>query len=1108
MTSDPAHPSSPSELKRLLDVLDRAGGHGATATEIAELIWLASHSGVPALPAEAGSGEPARDTSDSAPTDTAEPEAPAGVPEPMPPGRPGLLLSLRSETEPSDSAPYASLLTPLPPMLPHPLSLQRALRPLGRRVPSRRDMELDERRTAYRIARQGALPGTWLPVLRAKPERWLTLHLVYDAGPTMPIWRPLLRELHHIIGQTGAFRRIQLLELTHDGQLRQSPGGRPATLPPRDGRAVALILSDCSGPQWYAGAEAASNWYRTLDRWARTMPVAIVQPLPERLWRRSALPGTAGLLTARGPVAPNSALRFTPFDPAGEGTAGLSLPVLEPSARWFAHWAELVAGPPGAEVPGVVATLPTDPSVVPPEAGRSVPRVLSPEDAVLNFRAFASPQALRLAAHLAVAEPSVPLMRLVQAATEVRPEPQHLAEVVLSGLLTTAPGKPAAEGHYMFRPGVRDVLLRTLPRSAAARIGAVIQRYAGSRPGEFLVDVLTGGAGGTEGVRSRPRGEPLAVVPEETVQRLGRGPTEPADSGTLVAGRYRLHRQQHARARAALWRGTDERLGREVTLKLFRVPKRSKEAKSRFLADAERLASLNIHGLVRVGDFGFHDDRPYLVTDAVDGEDFGRLLNPTPGTPPMEVIRAVGGQLARTIAELHLNGLLHLDLSPSALVMRPDGRVLIIDPGLGAHSLAGIDSGEYRRNTLEPSGALPPFLPPEELFEVMADHRSDLYSLGCLLYAMVTGAPPAPGARAVRNAWVHGAPHPHPELPSALPPEFAALLRDLLATYPKDRPADANEVLDRLIGTRMEDEEIAAVYRAVRATDPDGNRMRRVLRDAIDTVLDGEQTGRYDLKDLFKTEKAHLGTLVESTIQREFRFADGDVMDFRIADVEVDCRFSLAFGQWMFPPEAMGHICLLAWANDDQSKWGVGLLRTDPEWLNSSKNRDLKRTLKAGHRDKIVWLWRDEELPENILLHMPEADREAIFENRSGQGRIIELFRRVQHRRIGRNAVRSVAQQKDYMKRIRGNDGARSVLRHEGIIIMGDYRSHRDIAFQLGLPVPEEGEFVSARVVPAVPGNGRPVAEIGGGSWSLAFPGDPQVTAPELPPTSAVDGRQ
>ncbi|MER6196446.1 NaeI family type II restriction endonuclease [Streptomyces sp. NPDC001586] len=1109
MTSDPAQPSSPSELRRLLEVLDRAGGHGATPTELAELIWLARHRGTPEHAAQVGSEEPVREGSASARGEAPESAVPGdGQEPPQEPGRPGLPLSHRSDTEPSDDGPYASLLAPLPPMLAHPLPLQRALRPLRRRVPSRLETDLDERNTAYGIARQGAWPGTWLPELRARPERWLTLYLVYDAGPTMPIWRPLLQELRRVIGQTGAFRGIQLLELTRHGRLRQSPGGRPAVLPPRDGRAVALILSDCSGPAWYAGSEAAADWYRTLGRWSRTMPVAVVQPLPERLWRRTALPGSAGLLTARGLAAPNSGLRFAPYDGPGEGRpagASLPLPLLEPSARWFAHWARLVAGPPGTTVPGVVATLPTASSAVPLDLGASSPQDLSPEEQVLNFRAHASPQALRLAAHLAVGkQPSIPVMRLVQAATERRPEPQHLAEVILSGLLTTVPGRLSASGHYKFRPGVREVLIRTLPRSMAARIDAVIQHYAGSRLGEFPVTVPTED---TTGARGCPHGEPLAVVTEETVQSLGRSPGALADGpGTLVDRRYRLVQRQHARETSDTWRATDDQLGREVVLKLFHVPMVSQAESQRFLADAERLATLDIQGLARIEGFGFHDDRPFLVTDPVDGEDFGQLLKLAPGNMTLEVIRAIGGQIAETLNELHLNGLLHLDLSPSALVVRPDGRVLVTDPGLGVHGLAGNDGGGFRRSILDQDGPLPPYGSPEQLFDLRADHRSDLYSLGCLLYAMATGAAPALGVRVLRNAWMHGTPHPHPKFRSGFTPEFDALVTDLLATDPKYRPARAGHVLHRLMGTRADDEELTAVADAVLALDPDGIRMGRLLRDAIDAVLDGPQTGRYDWRTLFKTEKTHFGTQVEISIQREFAFADGIDMDYRIAGVDVDCKYSQQFGSWMIPPEVQGHLCLLVWADDHQSRWSAGLLRIRNEWLNAGKNRDLKLTIKAEHRDKIFWLWHQAELPENILLHMPGADREAVLGKPSGQARLNELFRRVQQRRIGRNVVRSVAQQEDYMKRIRGNGGSRSVLRSEGIIIMGDYRAHQDIARQLGLPVPQKGEFVSARVVPAVPGSGKPAAAMDGGLWSLASPGDDAVTAPILPSTSASGG--
>ncbi|WP_261366318.1 NaeI family type II restriction endonuclease [Streptomyces sp. Je 1-79] len=300
--------------------------------------------------------------------------------------------------------------------------------------------------------------------------------------------------------------------------------------------------------------------------------------------------------------------------------------------------------------------------------------------------------------------------------------------------------------------------------------------------------------------------------------------------------------------------------------------------------------------------------------------------------------------------------------------------------------------------------------------------------------------------------------------------------------------------------TLSEDPELAAVHSHLRLLPRAEQRFARTLRDTIDQLLNGEETGRYDWSTLHKTEKTHAGTLVEIKLQREFRFDDGIDMDYKIAGIEVDCKYSQQFGGWMIPPEARGHLCLLVWANDEESRWSAGLFRVKDEWLNRGNNRDLKLTVKANYRDKIAWLWRDAELPENTLLHMRPSDREAVFSHSSGQARLNELFRRAQRRPIGRNVVRTVAQQKDYMKRVRGNGGSRSALRSEGIVILGDYESHRAIASHLGIDPPREGEFVSVRVARIRERqSSRPVALLDGEYWAVATAKDPVETAPSLP---------
>jgi hypothetical protein len=297
-----------------------------------------------------------------------------------------------------------------------------------------------------------------------------------------------------------------------------------------------------------------------------------------------------------------------------------------------------------------------------------------------------------------------------------------------------------------------------------------------------------------------------------------------------------------------------------------------------------------------------------------------------------------------------------------------------------------------------------------------------------------------------------------------------------------------------------QDTELLKVHAELTGTERSQERFATVLRNTIDQLLNGEATGRYSWQSLYKTERTHAGTLVEINLQREFAFTDGAAMDYQIAGVEVDCKYSQSFGSWMIPPEARGHLCLLVWANDDVSRWSAGLFRVRDEWLNRGSNRDAKSTVKAAHRDKIAWLWFDAELPENVLLHMDPGDRRAVFSLESGQQRLNELFRRVQQRRISRNVVRTVAQQKDYMKRVRGNGGSRSALRPEGILIMGDYDSHRAVAERLDLLPPREGEFISVRVARrAIHHQDAPHVVLDGEAWVVATPADPAQVAPLLP---------
>ena len=144
------------------------------------------------------------------------------------------------------------------------------------------------------------------------------------------------------------------------------------------------------------------------------------------------------------------------------------------------------------------------------------------------------------------------------------------------------------------------------------------------------------------------------------------------------------------------------------------------------------------------------------------------------------------------------------------------------------------------------------------------------------------------------------------------------------------------------------------------------------------------------------------------------------------------------------------------------------------------------------------WLFDEQPLPPNTLLQLSEEDANYIMEPASGSERVRRLFRKVQGQKISRNTIATVAQQADYMKRVRYNGGARSTLRPEGIVILGHWESHRAIARDLDVPEPQLGEEVSIRLAHASPGEPNSV-ELDGYWWRIAEQEDPAVEAPILP---------
>ncbi|HEY8482303.1 MAG TPA: SAV_2336 N-terminal domain-related protein, partial [Spirillospora sp.] len=284
-----------------------------TAEELADALWLADWLRAHDSPVGEAEPEPETAESDESSGRTASPPRPPGPPpasgpEPTPPRTVEAGLYVAEQEVPAAAFPVRM---PAIPALPHSLGLSRALRSLRATVPSLTHSDLDEAATAERIAETGVCE----PVMVAAQERRYDLALVADVGPSMVVWRQTVEELRMLLQQLGAFRDVRTWYLDsgaahlslHTGSAFGAGAVRdPDELVDPTHRRLILVVSDCIGPAWQDGRAAA-----LLDRWGRTGTVAIAQPLPQRLWRRTAAAIEPVRFGASGPAVVNERLTVT-----------------------------------------------------------------------------------------------------------------------------------------------------------------------------------------------------------------------------------------------------------------------------------------------------------------------------------------------------------------------------------------------------------------------------------------------------------------------------------------------------------------------------------------------------------------------------------------------------------------------------------------------------------------------------------------------------------------------------------------------------------------------------------------------------------------------------
>lgn len=233
----------------------------------------------------------------------------------------------------------------------------------------------------------------------------------------------------------------------------------------------------------------------------------------------------------------------------------------------------------------------------------------------------------------------------------------------------------------------------------------------------------------------------------------------------------------------------------------------------------------------------------------------------------------------------------------------------------------------------------------------------------------------------------------------------------------------------------------------------------RLIRRAIDEVIDAPRSRRYTINELEKTEKTYIGTKIEILLRNHLELDPGSVLDLNIDGVEVDVKNTIRV-TWTIPNEALGHPCILIGANESTSLCQFGLIVVREDLLNAGRNRDQKATIRKEELRLAHWILKDYPYPSNFWQHMDAQIRREVTSPRSGNRRVAALFTLHQRQVISRSTIEDLAQQKDYMKRIRRNGGARDSLALRQVAILSG-KKHAELIASLNLPYCAKDQFVA-----------------------------------------------
>jgi serine/threonine-protein kinase len=250
--------------------------------------------------------------------------------------------------------------------------------------------------------------------------------------------------------------------------------------------------------------------------------------------------------------------------------------------------------------------------------------------------------------------------------------------------------------------------------------------------------------------------------------------------GVTLGGRYRLDERIAGGGMGDVWRGTDEVLGRTVAVKIL-LPALLDEPgfAERFRGEARTMATINHPGVVDVYDYGSDQQLAFLVMEYVEGDALSRTLSRVGRLTPARTMALVA-QAADALQAAHANGIVHRDVKPGNLLVRPNGTLVLTDFGIARSALVG---------QLTVAGSVlgtASYISPEQASGAVATAASDVYALGVVAYQCLSGHRPFDGATPIEIAMKHVRDTPRP-LPADIPPAVRAIVDRAMAKDPAAR---------------------------------------------------------------------------------------------------------------------------------------------------------------------------------------------------------------------------------------------------------------------------------------------------------------------------------